>query len=229
MTSRVPKKKVPSAKPRAPRPPHAHIPGAVPLRRAPRQRRSEATLAAIAEAAEVVIAKRGYARATTNEIAARAGVSIGSLYQYFPNKEAVLKLLVERHMAQLAPIIDRALGTLADDRIPMAVALEAMFRQILTMHGDRPELNRVLGEHAPLPPVLEKMQREGEQAIARRVEAVLRKRRDVRSGDHWVMANVLAQSSEALSRWLHHDAPPSIDKDVFVRESVEMLVRYVAL
>jgi AcrR family transcriptional regulator len=68
-------------------------------RRLPRQARSRATVSFVLEAAAQVFAERGYA-ATTNEIASRAGVSIGTLYQYFADKDALLVALAERHLAE---------------------------------------------------------------------------------------------------------------------------------
>lgn len=59
------------------------------LRKQPRQRRSVATVTAILDAAARILTETGYATASTNRIAERAGVSIGSLYEYFPGKEAV--------------------------------------------------------------------------------------------------------------------------------------------
>ncbi len=74
------------------------------------QVRSRETFEAILQAAAQVFERRGYAAATTNRIAERAGVSIGSLYQYFPNKAAILVALSERHLqqgiARLAPLIE---------------------------------------------------------------------------------------------------------------------------
>ena len=59
-------------------------------RKLPRQDRSRATVDAILEAAARVLVKEGFERTTTNRVAEAAGVSVGSLYQYFPNKEAIL-------------------------------------------------------------------------------------------------------------------------------------------
>jgi AcrR family transcriptional regulator len=59
-------------------------------RRIPKQRRSRATVDAIVEAAAHLLAARGWEASTTNHIAERAGVSIGSLYKYFPNKSSIL-------------------------------------------------------------------------------------------------------------------------------------------
>jgi AcrR family transcriptional regulator len=67
-------------------------------RRRPRQARSRQTVEVILEAAARVFRREGF-RATTNRVAAEAGVSIGSLYEYFPNKQALLAALAERHVA----------------------------------------------------------------------------------------------------------------------------------
>lgn len=66
------------------------------LRKAPRQARAVATVEAIAQAATQLLREGGLAAMTTNAVAARAGVSIGSLYQYFPNRDALMVELIRR-------------------------------------------------------------------------------------------------------------------------------------
>jgi AcrR family transcriptional regulator len=70
------------------------------LRKRPRQRRSQATFDAIIEASARILADDGVGQLTTNRIAVRAGVSVGSLYQYFPNRQAIVRALVERELAR---------------------------------------------------------------------------------------------------------------------------------
>ncbi|REM69958.1 TetR/AcrR family transcriptional regulator, partial [Mycobacterium tuberculosis] len=65
------------------------------------QQRSRVTVDVIVEAATRVLARRGWARFTTNEIAAVAGVSVGSLYQYFPDKLAIAEAIRERHLEEV--------------------------------------------------------------------------------------------------------------------------------
>lgn len=67
-------------------------------RKRPKQRRAEETVAAILEAAHRILAKAGVDGLTTKRIADVAGVSVGSLYQYFPNKEAVVAALIEERV-----------------------------------------------------------------------------------------------------------------------------------
>lgn len=66
-------------------------------RRRPRQSRSSMTVDAILEAAAILFAKDGFDATSTTRIAERAGVSVGSLYEYFPNKEALVAKLLKRH------------------------------------------------------------------------------------------------------------------------------------
>jgi AcrR family transcriptional regulator len=71
-------------------------------RKNPQQRRSRDTIEAIFEAAIQVLLANGFEETTTIQIANRAGVSIGSLYQYFPNKRALLAAIVRRHVGGVA-------------------------------------------------------------------------------------------------------------------------------
>lgn len=86
-------------------------PGSSPLlnpRKSPRQGRSIATVNAIFEATLQVLRTDGPARLNTTRVARRAGVSVGTLYQYFPNKQALLFAALERHLAMLADAIEQA-------------------------------------------------------------------------------------------------------------------------
>ena len=197
-------------------------------RRYPRQRRARDTVDTILEAAGEVIADRGWPKTTTNHIAQRAGVSIGSVYQYFPNKESILVALMERHLLLVQPIVQEALEAMDDERVPVARGLELLFKRLVEMHAREPRLNRILAEQVPLPPVVEKMHAAGEQSIALRIADALRRRRDTRSDDALAMAHVLAQATESLSKWLVHHAPETLDKDAYVRQAVRMLAGFVA-
>jgi AcrR family transcriptional regulator len=79
-------------------------------RKSPRQGRSIATVDAIFEATTQVLLSDGLIRLNTTRVARRAGVSVGTLYQYFPNKQALLFAVLERHLAMLAGAIEKACG-----------------------------------------------------------------------------------------------------------------------
>jgi AcrR family transcriptional regulator len=80
------------------------------LRRVPQQTRGQQRITAILDAAEQLFAEVGYDAATTNAIAACAHTAIGSLYQFFPNKEAILGALVARFLEQMNAAFDAALA-----------------------------------------------------------------------------------------------------------------------
>jgi AcrR family transcriptional regulator len=105
-------------------------------RRVPQQARAERTVAGLLDAAEAVIAEAGYEATTLSAVAARAGASIGSLYQYFPDKPAVARALAERYGAELAdqwaPLVVEA-GSLNTHQL-----VDRMFDMMLKFQADRP-------------------------------------------------------------------------------------------
>jgi AcrR family transcriptional regulator len=78
-------------------------------RRRPRQARAQATVEAIIKATARVLIEEGYDHASTNRIAQAAGVSIGSLYQYFPSKESLVSALVDEHIHKMMTALSRKL------------------------------------------------------------------------------------------------------------------------
>ena len=93
-------------------------------RKKPRQTRSRVMADNIVEASARVLSERGAAGFTTNHVAERAGVSIGSLYQYFPNKAALLMAVLERENAGTLAALDEVLGNsklTAEERIRVAI------------------------------------------------------------------------------------------------------------
>jgi AcrR family transcriptional regulator len=77
------------------------------MRRQPKQARGQQRVDLLLHAAAAAFAEVGYENATTNDIARRAGVSIGSLYQFFPNKEAMLTALTERYRTEMRAIFEQ--------------------------------------------------------------------------------------------------------------------------
>ena len=76
-------------------------------RKQPVQARSASTVAALHEASIQVLLSAGYRKFTTTRVAARAGVSVGSLYQYFPNREALIAAVIERHLDEMLGIVEQ--------------------------------------------------------------------------------------------------------------------------
>src|ERR1700722_12030399 len=76
-------------------------------RKSPVQARSMASVEAILDATIQVLLKAGRERLTTTRVAARAGVSVGTLYQYFPNKRALLQATLRRHLEDIGQTVER--------------------------------------------------------------------------------------------------------------------------
>lgn len=117
-------------------------------RKSPRQQRSQQTVDTILQATARVLAEYGYAGTNTNRIAETAGVSVGSLYQYFPNKNALIAALHDRHDKQMLALIDEVL-----DGNPAATLRErvaAIVAALLRAHLLEPALHRVLEREFPL-------------------------------------------------------------------------------
>jgi AcrR family transcriptional regulator len=74
-------------------------------RKQPVQARSEATVLAIHEASIQVLLSAGYRSFTTTRVSERAGVSVGTLYQYFPNRQALIRAVLERYLAEMSASI----------------------------------------------------------------------------------------------------------------------------
>lgn len=116
-------------------------------RKSPQQDRSRVTVDAILTATAHILTQEGYDTASTNRIAERAGVSIGSLYQYFPNKEALVAALAERHANEMVEIIESKLKDLFE--APLEVMFSEIVKACIAAHAVNPTLHKVLEEQVP--------------------------------------------------------------------------------
>src|SRR3954467_13893386 len=91
------------------------------------QERSRATVAALVEATARILVNEGFDRASTNRIAEVAGVSVGSLYQYFPCKEALVLAVIERHNLDIMQVVGEALAEME------SLPLEEAVRKLVTV------------------------------------------------------------------------------------------------
>ena len=120
------------------------MPNAAGPRRRPRQERSRVLVEAIVTATERVVARLGVEGATTNRIAEVAGVSIGSLYQYFPNKDALVELVRNRSTEQFQEHVDPEVERLL--ALPLEAATRGLVDLLIARHRDTLELHNALAE-----------------------------------------------------------------------------------
>jgi AcrR family transcriptional regulator len=111
-------------------------------RRRPRQARAQQTVEALLDAVARVIKRHGVDAVTTNRIAVAAGISIGSVYQYFPDKAAIFVALHERHVDEIARALEAAL--VAHAEAPLAGLVAALVDVMVASHSVDPELHELL-------------------------------------------------------------------------------------
>ena len=192
-------------------------------RKTPRQDRSTATRARILDAAREVFAEHGYAAGTTNRIAATAAVSVGSLYQYFPNKDAILVELVRDHIEDGTARVLAALATAGAADLPDLV--RAVVTAMVAVHADDRRLHQVLFEESPRPPELLAQLRELEDgAVAVLAERLRQDRPDLDTPA--LVARITVVTIESLvHRLVASDRP--LDTDRFVAEVTRMVDGYL--
>lgn len=123
-------------------------PSVLSIRKAPRQRRAAHTVEAILEAAALVLEADGLEGFNTNAVARRAGASIGTLYQYFPSKDALTLALLQREEGQYRAAATAA-AALPDWREALGAFIEVSARQQL----ERPNLARLLDQEEGRPDI----------------------------------------------------------------------------
>lgn len=113
----------------------------------PTQERSWATYRAILDATTHILITKGYEALTTNHVAEVAGVSIASLYQYFPNKESLVATLHTDHAKQTRSTINTLLKNAEDTKT--ITMIDLFVEAMIASHIDNPELHRVFQEEIP--------------------------------------------------------------------------------
>lgn len=140
------------------------------------QQRSQATVEALLDATARILVREGYDRASTNRIAAVAGVSVGSLYQYFPNKESLVAALIGRHTRAMLDLLKDAMA--AVEALDLESAMRELIAAMVDAHRVDPALHRILDEQIPRMGQLDEI-----EAINREVFALVRAYLEARRGE----------------------------------------------
>lgn len=187
-------------------------------RRRPLQQRAQETIETILRATAQILRREGVDRLTTNRVAERAGVSIGSLYQYFPDKEALVATVRQRYdqafQERLVDLVG-ALGTL-----PLGDTIEKCVRALIALHAEDPALhNAVSGGIA-----------HRERQMLHQVAAswLAARRDELRRPDVSLAAAVALDTAESLIHGTALHAPERLAADAFAVEVTDLLVRYLA-
>lgn len=197
-----------------------------PARNKPRQARSQVTVDAILEGTIRILEKESLEAATTTRIAEIAGVSVGTLYHHFEDRDAILDALQDREF-------ERALALMADvlsnDNLGRAPreTVEKVVRGLATLYGHSPGLHRVLTIEA-----LRVASADRVHAFDLRVIAIIRtfltaSRDQIRSEDLEAASFIAYQSVRATMLACLLERPAGLDIDRLVAEVVDLVVRYL--
>jgi AcrR family transcriptional regulator len=194
-------------------------------RKSPTQDRARATVDAILDATARLLVKDGFDRTTTNRIAEAAGVSIGSLYQYFPSKEALVAALQARHADEMRAQTTAELARVRP--LPLADAVRSMIELMLRAHAVDPALHRVLMEQVPRTERaggIARFERDVQEHLVAYLEA---HRAELRPRDLEQAAFLIAASVESITHAAVLYQPQRLRDPAFVDEICALVTRYL--
>ena len=178
------------------------------------------------QAAAQVFERYGYAAGTTNRIAARAGVSIGTLYQYFPNKDAILVALVRAHVAEGIAALQPHLRSLREGARVEDV-LPGIVQAMVSLHSTAPTLHRVLFEETQLPRSLRAELETLEDQLVELTASALAADTGSRAGDPHLRARVVIAAIEALTHRLVLRPPQGVSMAQLASEITRLVHVYM--
>jgi len=186
-------------------------------RKTPSQARSAVTVEAISEATIQVLMSVGGERLTTTRVAERAGVSVGTLYQYYPNKQALLFAIFEHHMKNMAAMIEAACK--AAHHKPLAEMIREMVEAFVDAKMERADISIALyrvSANVGGPALIKQIS----QRLLKSVEAMLTTAPDAKSPPDKFALDILFAAMSGAMRSLLEAVPTSAT----VRKSREQLV-----
>ena len=174
-----------------------------------------------------VLVREGYDRASTNRIAAVAGVSVGSLYQYFPNKEALVAALVARHNSETLQLVRDALKKVTSS--DLKTAMRELVKAAVDAHLVDPALHRIFAEQVPRMGQLAKIEALQREAFLL-FRTYLEERRDqISVRDLDATTSICVTTVEALTHEFVINKPDALagDCDRFIDEVTRLLMGYL--
>ena len=192
-------------------------------RKLPKQERSQATVSAILIATTRILTEEGYDKFNTNRVAELAGVSVGSLYQYFPNKAALLYALGEHHANEMAQLAQHHLEDLGDRSI--LEVLQQIIKAVLAAYAVNPKLYRILHQQVPRS---EEMQKLDDARIEQMLHAFLALHRDqLRPKNLDITVFIISRTIKALLYDAIADRPNLLKNGELEQELMRMLSSYL--
>ncbi len=199
---------------------------AVRVRKQPQQARAQETVRAILEATVQILDREGLDAATTTRIAEVAGVSIGSLYQYFSHRDAVLKALQDREFERTLQMMQRVLADVNLEEAPEKTITDVL-RSLAELYMESPGLHRVLAIEG-----LRVAKAENVHAFDLRVIDLVRHfltatKAPIARRNLEAAAFVVYQSVRATMLAYLLERPPGLDKEGLIEELAELVTGYL--
>jgi AcrR family transcriptional regulator len=192
------------------------------------QERSRATVDALVEATARILVKEGFEKASTNRIADVAGVSVGSLYQYFPSKEALVAAVIDRHNDAIMNVVRAAFAEVAD--LPIEKAVRRLVTVAIEAHHIDPNLHRVLAEQIPRSGHLAEVEAYSHEIHALVRAYLERHRKEMRKLDPALAAFMCVSTIEAIAHNTVLNGTEMLSEKmvkVLVDETTRMVVGYL--
>jgi AcrR family transcriptional regulator len=196
-------------------------------RKSASQGRSRLTVNAILQATARILIREGFDKASTNRIAQVAGLSIGSLYQYFPGKEAIIAALIDRHNQEVAQAVQAELAEAVG--LPLERGVRKLVAVAVRAHRIDPQLHRVLTEQIPRAGRLQKVETFSQQNYALFAGYLAHRRHEIRVTDLELAAFVCVTSIEALTHTavLHRKILSEHETAGLIEETTRLVVGYL--
>ena len=195
------------------------------LKKQPLQDRARFTVAVLKEAAAHILREQGCEGLTTNKVAEKAGVSIGSLYQYFPSKESLIAEIKRDHFKDLRQSMKAAYESVKDR--PLAVIVKAFIDASIEAHRLDPPLHKVLS--GDLSEFKIKENDRSKNAVHALVESLLTERKNELRGD--INIPLATRLTYKVIEGVIHDAvlyePDLLEEERFVDEVHQMVMVYL--
>jgi AcrR family transcriptional regulator len=194
-------------------------------RKRPLQARSKKTVEAILAATARILVREGYEATTTTRVADVAGVSIGSLYQYFPTREALVAALVDRHLAEVLEVLSHTTATADDDELEEAVG--SFVKTVLAVHAVDPQLHVVIMQNLASVEGFERIGDFARKARAVVRDGLVRNKHRVRPRNVDLAAFVLVHAVTAVVNACAAAGAPRFDDDELCKELTLLVLRYL--
>jgi AcrR family transcriptional regulator len=192
-------------------------------RKSPKQARSRQLVEVLLEATARVLAKEGWRKATTNRIAEVAGVTVGSLYQYFPSKESLVAALLDRHLEQL---MARVMTGLMQSDSSLETQVNAVVCGYLDGALEDVALHRALLEQVPNVERTEAIRRFRQQAIDA-VKALLGSSSTLDVADAERIAFVAVHAIDALKQASLRERPEWLADPAYRRDICRLVLLFL--